>query len=267
MTRRQALAFGLVGAAAGLGGCSVLRRNASTAGASGELTSAHWPGQSARWRMALPDPARLPHPRLVVALHGKGGNADDAFDGLHLGEHADRLGLAVASVDGGDRYWHARRAGDDTGAMVIEDLLPTLRDAGAGPAPVGLIGWSMGGYGALWLGARYGRGVVGAVAAMSAALWTSPGASAPGAFDDRADFLAHDVFARVSAFAGMPVRLDCGTSDPFIAADRAFAATLGTAEATFDSGGHDDAYWQPHGIQQLEWFARTLPATASANPG
>ena len=56
-----------------------------------------------------------------------------------------------------------------------------------------------------------------AVVAESAALWTDPGLSAPGAFDDREDFEAHDVFDRTDVLSRIPVRMDCGRSDPFVA--------------------------------------------------
>jgi hypothetical protein len=58
--------------------------------------------------------------------------------------------------------------------------------------------------------------------------------------------------------------LDCGTSDPFIAANRAFAALVPDSVVTFDAGGHDDGYWRAHGIRQLEWFAQVLPTTSPA---
>ena len=259
VTRRALLVGGAATVAAtGIGGYAVLRgRDSGLSWAEGRLTSAHWPGRGVAWRLARPDPARVPSPRLVLALHGRGGNAGDAFDGLRLQDQVERLGIAIASVDGGERYWHPRK-GDDTGALVIEDLLPEVRRHGIPAGPFGLVGWSMGGYGALWLRARYGPTVVGAVAAMSAALWTSPGASAAGAFDDREDFLAHDVFARTTDLARMPVSLACGTSDPFIAANRALAAKLPHAMTTFDAGGHDDGYWRPHGIRALEWCAAAL---------
>ncbi len=235
LTRRDAVRAGLGAVSAALlGGCATgFPLGGSPAGVvatDGALTTSHWPGGSPRWALWRPDPAQVPAPRLVVALHGKGGTVGDTA----------YLGLP--------------------GAMVIDDLLPVLRAQEVSPKPVGLLGWSMGGYGALWLAIRHGAAVVGAVGGMSSALWTSPGASAPGAFDNREDFLAHDVFARASALAGMPVRLDCGTSDPFIAANRAFATLVPQAVVTFDAGGHDDGYWRPHGIRQLEWFAQTLPA-------
>lgn len=90
---------------------------------------------------------------------------------------------------------------------------------------------------------------------MSAVLWTRPGDSAPGAFDDREDFLAHDVFARTAQLARIPVALWCGVDDPFIAGNRAFAARLPDARATFDPGGHDAAYWASHVGPALDFLA------------
>src|SRR6476661_8045057 len=122
----------------------------------GELTSRHWPGQ----RVSV-----------VVALHGRGGHATNAFTGLHLDRHVAATGLAVAAIDGGDTYWHARRSGVDTGAMVVEDFLPLLARHGLRTDRIGLLGWSMGGYGALWLATQLGPARVAAVVAESAALW------------------------------------------------------------------------------------------------
>jgi hypothetical protein len=57
--------------------------------------------------------------------------------------------MALVSVDGGDTYWHARRDGSDTGAMVREELVPlALSAAGLSPtSPVTFLGWSMVGFG------------------------------------------------------------------------------------------------------------------------
>lgn len=220
----------------------------------GRLATARWPGQRPRWLLVRPDPARVPRPHLVVALHGRGGSADDVVS-LGLDEQAVAAGVALAAVDGGERYWHPRRGGEDTGAMVVEDLLPVLREHGVAAGPIGLTGLSMGGYGALWLAIRFGPSVIGAVATQGAALWTSPGASAAGAFDDRADFVAHDVFAAVERLRGIPVHLACGDKDPFVAANKSLAQRLPHAVTTFDQGGHDDAYWRPHAAAAVRWLA------------
>ena len=85
--------------------------------------------------------------------------------------------------------------------MIIQDLLPLLAAKGLATDRIALIGWSMGGYGALLLASRLGPSRVAGVAAASAALWQSPGDSAPGAFDDSLDFARNDVFARRSVLA------------------------------------------------------------------
>jgi len=112
----------------------------------------------------------------------------------------------------------------------------------------------------LLLASALGPRAVGAVVAESAALWTEPGASAAGAFDDREDFEAHDVFepSRTRVLARIPVRLDCGATDPFVAANRAFATRLPSARLTVDDGGHNTAYWRAHASAQLDWVAATL---------
>jgi S-formylglutathione hydrolase FrmB len=162
----------------------------------------------------------------------------------------------VASVDGGDFYWHARKSGIDPGAMIIQELLPLLAGKGLATERIGLAGWSMGGYGALLLATELGPRRVAGVAAASAALWQSPGDSAPGAFDDSLDFARNDVFVRRPTLARMPVRLDCGRDDPFIVANRAFALGLPSAAATFDDGGHDEQYWSAHAGSQMTWLRK-----------
>jgi len=223
----------------------------------GTLSSRFWPGQEVRWRLARPerrDTGTVPQP-LVVALHGMGGDADSPFSGVHIERHVVSTKLAVATVDGGNFYWHARRSGIDTGRMVIEELLPLLGSKGLATNRIGLIGWSMGGYGALLMATRLGPNRVAGVVAASAALWQSPRDSAAGAFDDREDFVRNDVFAARSELRGIPVRLDCGRDDPFIVANRAFARELPDAAVTFDDGAHTEEYWTAHAGAQMSWLA------------
>ena len=194
----------------------------------------------------------------MVVLHGAGGDASQAFGVLKLHEHVRTAGVTLASVDGANYYWHARRAGMDTGAMVIEDFLPLVRRETGYAGKVAFLGWSMGGYGSLLLASELGPEKVFAVVAASAALWTAPGLSAPGAFDDREDFEAHDVFARTDVLSKIPVRMDCGRSDSFAAANRAFGKALPSAELTVDDGGHTAEYWTSHGARQLTWVRQQL---------
>ena len=224
----------------------------------GTLSSRFWPGQEVRWRLARPHQRSAdgaPRP-LVVALHGHGGDADWPFTGVHIERHVLSTGLAVATVDGGDFYWHARKSGIDTGRMVIDELLPLLSSTGLSTDRIGLMGWSMGGYGALLMATKLGSKRVAGVVAASAALWQSPGDSATGAFDDREDFVRNDVFAARGKLRGIRVRLDCGGDDPFIAANRAFARGLPDATVTFDDGAHTEEYWTARAGAQMSWLRK-----------
>jgi pimeloyl-ACP methyl ester carboxylesterase len=226
----------------------------------GSISSKFWPGQDVRWRLARPETrgAGSAAQPLVIALHGYGGDADWPFANTHIERHVATTGLAVATVDGGNFYWHARKAGVDPSRIVLEELLPMMGRKGLATDRIGLIGWSMGGYGALLIATRLGRGRVAGVAAASAALWQSPADSAPGAFDGREDFVRNDVFAAQARgkLHGIPVRLDCGRDDPFIVANRALARELPDAAATFDNGSHTPEYWTAHAGAQMAWLSK-----------
>ncbi len=213
---------------------------------------------------------------VVISLHGKGDDARSTFTDLQPQRYILQTGLAVAAVDGGDYYWHARRSEStgyngissnpppcNTGAMVRDDLIPLLARLGLDTGHIGLLGWSMGGYGVLLLASVMGPARVAAVAPMSAALWTDPGLSAPGAFDDRQDWEQHNVFTRRAELGRIPIRLVCGTSDPFYAADKAFVHGFPAAErsdvtATFSPGDHDPTFWSAQTGGQMHFLADHL---------
>ncbi|MGZ4477938.1 MAG: alpha/beta hydrolase [Nocardioidaceae bacterium] len=105
---------------------------------SGSFVSKARLGRRVGWSVAYPPgasrSAALP---VVVVLHGRGGDHTYAF-GRHLGldrflaQATDRgvPPFAVAGVDGGDTYWHARASGEDAAAMVVDELLPLLAGQG-----------------------------------------------------------------------------------------------------------------------------------------
>jgi dienelactone hydrolase len=246
-------AIGL-GAAAGLGalaGCGDAPDGVTLS--EGVLDTRYDTG-SPRWRLAVPADGR---PRgLVVALHGAGGDADNAFS-LGYADAVASTGLALASVDGRRTYWHKRTDGSDTGAMVRDELVPlALERSGLAPTSrVGLLGWSMGGFGALLIASDLGPRRVTGVVAASAALWLRGSQTPARAYDGAADFDRHSIFNRVDRLADVPVRLDCGLSDPFIAANRALATRLPGVETHFEPGGHEDAWWREHAAAEMAWLA------------
>ena len=123
-----------------------------------------------------PAPSRRGLP-VLVALHGRTGSHTDAYCKLHLDEvlaHLVERGaapFAIASVDGGDHdYWHPRRDTDPAG-MVAHEFLPLLAAHGLDTRRPGFLGWSMGGYGALYPATVLGAARCGVAIAASAAIW------------------------------------------------------------------------------------------------
>jgi enterochelin esterase-like enzyme len=95
---------------------------------------------------------------VVVALHGLGGDAEAAAAHLASGMTSAAVRrLAVLTVDGGNTYWHRRADGDDPLGMIIHEVLPRAAAAGLGTRRIGIVGNSMGGYGAPVMTTRSGR--------------------------------------------------------------------------------------------------------------
>ena len=163
----------------------------------------------------------------------------------------------MAAVDGGTTYWHRRPNGEDAGAMVVEEFLPMLRKRGL--TRVALGGWSMGGYGALRLAGILGPQRIEAVTAMSPALWLPGSEASTSGFDDAAEYAEFSIMAEQAALNRIPVRVDCGRSDPFYAATKAYVS--GFAEpisASFGAGGHDRDYWRRTAPKQLRFVVDHL---------
>jgi enterochelin esterase-like enzyme len=160
--------------------------------------------------------------------------------------------FAVASIDGGDHsYRHPRHDGDPAG-MVVDEFLPLLSQHGLEVRRIGLLGNSMGGYGALYLASVLARQRCSVAIAESPAVWRQAGQSAAGAFDDAADFDAHALFPRLGRLRGIAVRIDCGASDGFAPITRELrAAITPTPAGGIEPGAHDAAYWRRMAPAQL----------------
>ncbi|GAA4081158.1 alpha/beta hydrolase [Nocardioides kongjuensis] len=231
---------------------------------SGSFVSQARRGARCGWSVATPG-EDLP---VVVVLHGRRNDHRSAFARSYLALDrflaaglADAMpAVAIASVDGGDTYWHRRRSGEDAGAMVVDEFLPLLAERGLDTSRVALLGWSMGGFGALHLVPAL-EGVLKGVGVMSPALWHRYADTSPGSYDDAADFGRVTIFGREDTLAGVPLRVDCGKGDPFYPATRDLVADLTTRPAGgFGRGGHDVGYWRRVVPGQLRFLARALSA-------
>jgi len=206
---------------------------------------------------------------LLVFLHGKGGNQDSSvvsqlFAALaSLGARAPDV---VFPYGGPDSYWHDRADGA-WGSYVYDEVIgQAISRLHADPTRVAIGGVSMGGFGALDI-ARLHPGRFCAVGGHSAALWVSGGESAPGAFDDAADFARHDVIGAARGrdpYRGMAVWIDAGTLDPFRAADTTLAQELAADGQSVQfhiwPGSHELAYWDSHWGDYLRFYAAALAA-------
>ena len=232
--------------------------------ATGSFASAARGGISTNWAIARP-PGQTKPLRPVIALHGKGSDAATVMaggveQGLAQAVNAGLPPFAVVAVDGGGGYWHKRASGEDAGAMVLNELIPMLDKQNLDTSRVAFLGWSMGGYGALLLGGRLGPARTAAICAVSPALWLSSGAAAPGAFDGPDDFAANSVFG-MPALASIPIRVDCGDSDPFYDATKQFIAQLpNPPSGGFSPGGHNPGFWSSQLPAELTWMAPLLTA-------
>ncbi|MGY4765351.1 alpha/beta hydrolase [Kribbella sp. CWNU-51] len=212
--------------------------------------------------------AELP---VVLVLHGRGGDHTSAINDLGIDRYltaavqAGARPFALATLDGGqDNYWHARLTGDDPIVMLDQELLPLLAKRGLRTERYGLLGWSMGGFGALLFAARdflqreapVDRTAV-AVGALSPALWRHFGDAAPGAFDGADDFGDNQVLGRRDDFKDVAVRIDCGRDDPFAGAAEDLRVELRAAGAE-QAGAHTAGYWRRMLPDQLRFLGGEL---------
>jgi len=225
---------------------------------SGSFVSAARGGILTNYVIARP-PGQIAPLRPVIALHGVRGSAKQVMsfgveEGLAAMVNAGRPPFAVVAVDGGDSYWHRRAGGEDAGAMVLNELIPMLATMNLDITRVGFIGWSMGGYGAMLLGARLGPARTAGICAVSPALYQSYTASTLGAFDSYDDWTQNTVFG-LPALSSIPLRIDCGNDDRFAPAAHQFIAQLRTPPAGgFWPGGHDEAFWRQQLPSELAWL-------------
>jgi enterochelin esterase-like enzyme len=217
---------------------------------------------------------------LVIALHGFGDNHTSALFGLTPSAAvALKPGgtplppMALVTVDGGGGYWNPH-PGDNPQAMLTDELIPMCQRKGLGAGTtgakntkrIGVMGTSMGGYGAILLAEKY-PDLIGAVAAISPAIWTSYAqarSANAGAYASAADFAQDDAVTHAAALARVPVRVAAGYDDPFYPGVRALAralpATAGGVppELAFATGCHTAPFFNAQEPPSLAFLARHL---------
>jgi len=206
---------------------------------------------------------------LLLFLHGRGGSDETFIEDESVFKGLAALGAAaplVAFPDGSDHgYWHNRAEGDWE-SWVMREVIPTVsRKFGIDPHRIALGGISMGGFGAYDIALK-NPGRFCAVGGHSPALWFEGAESAPGAFDDLADFERNEVVATVQenpeAFGDTRIWNDYGQTDDFKVYDEGFIAAMQAGNADFTThswpGGHEGSYWNAHWPTYLRFYANSL---------
>lgn len=231
----------------------------------GRFRSPYRPGVGVEWALVRPPDVGGELP-VVVGLHGHGGSAAALLGGpwqvgrfLAAAVAAGVPPFALVVISTGNGFYHPRPDGEDGGALVTEELLPRLERRGLLPQGrrIGLLGWSMGGYGALRLGGLLGPGRVAAVAASSPGLYLDPAAAHPDGFADPAEYQQYSVMDDQADLDGIAVRVDIGDRDVFTPAVRAYVDGFpATADLTtvVTTGGHDLPYYHRAFPDLLAWM-------------
>ncbi|MDF2628967.1 MAG: S-formylglutathione hydrolase [Symbiobacteriaceae bacterium] len=208
----------------------------------------------------LPDNQQGPAP-VVMMLHGFSDDHTAWINFSNLVRHARQYPFIIVLPDGGISFYlnaHPAMMYED---FLIQDLYTHVNATlQAKPGPWAIGGLSMGGYGALRLGARY-PGRFASVWAHSSAFFRLE--EMPGLPMEPADA---DIYAMTAALGAGQVRpvisFDCGTEDFLIEHNRRMHAHLeevGVAHRYFEHpGAHTWEYWDEHVREALRQHAEVL---------
>jgi S-formylglutathione hydrolase FrmB len=206
---------------------------------------------------------------LIVMLHGFGQTHATALVGMTPAQAVAitvndtvLVPMALVTVDGGDGYWNPH-PGDNPMAMVVDELIPICQRMGLGVSPekIGLMGISMGGYGALAIAER-NPGLASAVAAISPAVWTTyeqARAVYSGAFASVSAFDKGDVIRHAGALADVAVRVASGDDDPFHPGVAELVGVLPRSSIdVFSNGCHTNSFFLEQEPPSLTFLSRHL---------
>jgi len=227
----------------------------------------------------LPSMSNVP---IVLLLHGVYGSHWSWF--FKGGAHRTALRLIQAGrirpvvlVAPSDGLWKDGTAyirheeHRDYESWICSDVLGYVRQMlpCTGDPPIFIAGLSMGGYGALRLGAKRAplfRGIA-ALSAITRLDEMNDFVRAPFPAIDRKD---HDILAWIQLNRERlpPIRIDCGREDPLIVGNRRFHRELQQRHIAHDycesSGMHSWAFWREHISDALLFFEAILTASTAS---
>ena len=247
-----------------------------------------------RFIVILPDdyddpPAQASRYPVVYLLHGIGGHEDEWLAGSRIADYAAGRHLILVCADAAQRCYVDSADGTSLCETMAARDLVAFMDRRYRTLPRrearGLMGLSMGGYGALYLSLRHPH-TFGAAVSLSGALHIG---QAP--VGERRPDLAHvdrlfpaaragreqwDLFAQVRMAPrmvrqGVRWKLLCGVEDYLIEINRAFHHFLCYHEVphAYDEypGAHTWNFWDAHATESLDFLAAELQPAEPAPAG
>jgi putative tributyrin esterase len=168
----------------------------------------------------------------------------------------------------------ARHRGGDFEGWIVEDVPALAAEATEGIADrstLFIAGLSMGGFGALRIGAKHGslfRGISGHSSIThfeQFAQFVEEPLSSYGALSEDQSVLATILQYRETL---PPLRFDCGLEDNLLQANRQFHAELERHSIPHEyhefTGGHEWLYWEHHLADSLRFFSSNIGGTTTA---
>ena len=215
---------------------------------------------------------------VVILLHGvygshwawalKGGAHRTTARMIDAGE----LSPVVLAMPGdglrGDGSGYVRQVGFDFEHWIVHEVPEVAREAVSGvskESPLLLAGLSMGGFGALRLGAKYPERFRALSGHSSATLAEQFRAFASNGIEEWSNAPEdRSVIAAMERSRGRlpPIPFDCGTEDPLLEGNRVLHRELEAAGIPHlyeeFPGGHTWDYWETHLVDTLRFFAERL---------
>ncbi|GAA3061563.1 alpha/beta hydrolase [Actinokineospora globicatena] len=244
----------LLAAAAAAAGCGA-REQPPAAAPPAPLPSSQPPVDSTSvsnliWRSSIGDvkmivmrPREVAGPLPVcLALHGEGTDANQFVEIglpplLTATVRAGTRPFAVVAVDGGTASWLGAPQ-----KMLAEELPDWLSRAELAATPFSVLGISSGAVGAFEYARTPGLALL---TALSPAVFTSwRDAERFGGYTDEAQWERSEPLRHLTAVAGLPFAVWCGTDDPLLPAARELAQRTKANPATFGAGDHTTLYWK-----------------------
>ncbi|MBM7775873.1 acetyl esterase/lipase [Actinokineospora baliensis] len=252
-TRRGFLIAGAAAVAAA--GCGARQQQQTPAAPPKALPSSAPPVDSTSvsnliWRSSIGDvkmivmrPREVTGPLPVcLALHGEGTDANQFVEIglpplLTATVRAGTRPFAVVAVDGGTNSWLGAPQ-----TMLAKELPDWLSRAELADTPFAVLGISSGAVGAFEYARTPGLALLTAVSPAVFTDWSD--AEKFGGYTDEKQWQRTEPLRNLTAVAGLPFAVWCGTDDPLLPAARELAQRTKANPAVFGDGDHTTAYWK-----------------------